>query len=140
MTLMVYFIGHMTNDFWDFIRLQAEKRGEDLFVLTMKGIWYLCPHLDMMNLKKVVVHFEELGASATYFPYQIAVFHAVVYSGRCPWPVLFGVFQTGVLARQQVVAREPFPGGSCRSGTLSRENVQRSPGKGFPGYGGRIDA
>jgi hypothetical protein len=80
MTLMVYFIGHMTNDFWDFIRLQAEKRGEDLFVLTMKGIWYLCPHLDMMNLKKVVVHFEELGASATYFPYQIAVFHAVVYS------------------------------------------------------------
>lgn len=80
MTLMVYIIGHMTNDFWDFIRLQAEKRGQDLFVLSMKAIWFLCPHLDMLNLKKVVVHLEELPPSLTYFPYGIAFFHAVVYS------------------------------------------------------------
>jgi hypothetical protein len=80
LTLMVFIIGHMTNDFWDFIRIETEKRGEDAFVWLMRGIWYLCPHLDMMNLKRVVVHFEELPASLTYFPYEVSVIHAISYT------------------------------------------------------------
>jgi len=80
MTLMVYTIGQMTNDFWDFIRLQTEKEGTTFFNAFLTGIWYLCPHLDLLNLKKIVVHFEELGASATYFPYGVATFHALVYT------------------------------------------------------------
>jgi len=81
LTLIVYVIGHMTNDLWDFIRLRGEKVGDFApDVLLYKGIWGLCPHLEMLNLKNVVVHFEELPASLTYFPYGVAIFHALVYS------------------------------------------------------------
>jgi ABC-type transport system involved in multi-copper enzyme maturation permease subunit len=81
LTLIVYIIGNMTNDFWDFIRLESEKVGAYApNVLFYKFIWSLCPHLDMLNLKKVVVHFEELPASLTYFPYGVAISHAVVYA------------------------------------------------------------
>ena len=81
LTLIVYVIGNMTNDFWDFIRLRAEKVGEYAAdVLLYKFIWGLCPHLDMLNLKKVVVHFEELPASLTYFPYGVAISHALAYA------------------------------------------------------------
>lgn len=81
LTLMVYVIGHMTNDFWDFIRLRAEKVGAwAADVILYKIIWGLCPHLEMLNLKQVVVHFEELPASLTYFPYGVAILHALVYT------------------------------------------------------------
>lgn len=80
MTLMVYIIGHMTNDFWDFIRLQAEKQGQSLFVNVMTGIWAMCPHLDSLNLKKVAVHFDLLPPTFTYFPFGWGIFHAVSYS------------------------------------------------------------
>ncbi|MCA9411357.1 MAG: ABC transporter permease subunit [Candidatus Omnitrophica bacterium] len=80
MTGCVYIIGQMTNDFWDYIRLQSEKQGTEIYCAFLKVIYYLCPHLDMLNLKKQVVHFEELGAAAASFPYGAGAFHAITYT------------------------------------------------------------
>ncbi|MBW7940122.1 MAG: ABC transporter permease subunit [Candidatus Omnitrophica bacterium] len=80
MTLMVYAIGHMTNDFWDYIRLQTEKVGTNLFTGFLTFIWYLCPHLDLLNLKKLAVYYELLPAAQTYFPLGPAVLHSLTYS------------------------------------------------------------
>jgi ABC-type transport system involved in multi-copper enzyme maturation permease subunit len=80
MTLMIYVTGHMTNDFWDFIRLQTEKRGNDFFVIGMKFIWSLCPHLDLLNLKKLAIYYELMPVAQTYFPFIPAIVSGVAYS------------------------------------------------------------
>jgi ABC-type transport system involved in multi-copper enzyme maturation permease subunit len=80
MTLMVYVIGNMTNDFWDYIRLQGEKAGNEVFCAFMTFIWYLCPHLDLLNLKKVAVYFELLPTDQTYFPWGAAIVHSLSYT------------------------------------------------------------
>ncbi len=80
MTLMVYVIGNMTNAFWDYIRLQSEKGGNEVFCGFLTFIWYLCPHLDLLNLKKLAVYFELLPPAQTYFPLGPAVLHAVTYT------------------------------------------------------------
>lgn len=80
MTLMVYVIGNMTNDFWDYIRLESEKHGNTIFTGFLTFIWYLCPHLDLLNLKKLAVHFELLPLDQTAFPFAVAMFHGFSYS------------------------------------------------------------
>jgi hypothetical protein len=80
MTLMIYVIGNMTNDFWDFIRLQWEKPGHEAFCYFLTFIWGLCPHLDMLDLKKLAIYFALLPSSQTDFPFVAAAFHAVSYS------------------------------------------------------------
>ncbi len=80
MTGCVYIIGHMTNDFWDYIRLQGEKEGTEAYCAFLKVIYYLCPHLDMLNLKKQAVHYEVLGMASASFPFFEGTFHAVTYT------------------------------------------------------------
>lgn len=80
LTGCVYIIGHMTNDFWDYIRLQSEKEGTEVYCAFLKVIYYLCPHLDMLNLKKQAIHYEVLGLASATFPWFTATFHAVTYT------------------------------------------------------------
>lgn len=80
MTLMVYMIGTMTNEFWDFIRLQWEKPGNDLLCRGLTFIWYLCPQLDLMNLKKLAIYYAELPMDQTSFPFFAATFAGLAYT------------------------------------------------------------
>jgi len=80
LTLMVYIIGHMTNDFWDYIRLEAEKEGTEIYCFFLSCVWYICPHLDMINLKKIAMNYALLPTAETYFPFGPCLIHAVTYT------------------------------------------------------------
>jgi Cu-processing system permease protein len=71
-TLGLYFIGHLTSDLKDL----AEKSGSEVIQAVMTVFYYLCPNLELLNIKGQAA----AGASLAWSYYWSATLYGLVYT------------------------------------------------------------
>lgn len=72
MTLGLYVIGHLTPD----LKGIAEKSQNELATMLLTGIYYLCPNLEMLNIKGQAA----AGLSVSFAYQSMATVYGLLYS------------------------------------------------------------